>query len=87
MAAVIHRGTHMPSPLLSVSEAADALSERSGASVTPRLLSDAIYRRIIPPALVTTLADRKLLAAERLGDVLRILTERGLVPCVEEVES
>lgn len=72
--------------LLTVGEVANLLSQRTERPITPKAVSDAIYRQTIPPDLVTTVADRKLLPADQLDQVLEILT-RPSRQTPEEVSS
>lgn len=66
--------------LLSLSEVAARLHEEHGCSISPKYLSDLIYRRLLPPSAVVSVAGRRLIPAEHFGDVVAALRARGRLP-------
>ena len=65
---------------LTVTEATQALSEQAACSISPRLISDLLYRRILDTARCPIVGDRRMIPRDYLPTVLDVLRRRGLVP-------
>jgi len=63
--------------LLTVSEAARRIEDEYGGRVTPKLLSDLIYRRQIPDTAYASIGGRRLILAGHLDEIVAALRDRG----------
>jgi hypothetical protein len=64
---------------LTVTEAAEVLTEQAGCSISPRMISDLLYRRILDTARCPIIGDRRMIPPDYLPELLSVLRERGFV--------
>jgi hypothetical protein len=65
---------------LTVTEATQALSEQAGCLISPRMISDLLYRCILDTARCPIVGDRCMIPRDYLPTVLDVLQSRGLIP-------
>ena len=64
---------------LTIAESSRAISAQAGCEVSPRILSDLFYRRILDVERCPICGDRRLIPRDYLPEILAVLRERGLI--------
>jgi hypothetical protein len=64
-------------PYMTVGECASEIARELGVELNPRVLSDALYRGLLDTSCCPLVGNRRMIARERLPEVIRSLQRAG----------
>jgi hypothetical protein len=73
----------MSENLITVGQAASEIRRERGGRVTPRILTDLLYRRILSEDRCPLVGARRMIPRDYIAEVTAVLEARGYIPSAE----